>query len=188
MIGKRSTFSRRRCLLSNRLLLSAARQQRISDDTQSMKKVSVDNFRKDPYFARVEKAVQSLLAQGPVVAPVEVFIKMGMLRQQDVESWRRLKIPYLEKAIQGSLPKISRILRILRFYAHDLNLRPSHTAYCSWGKRQRRPLQFTKTGEANIEKVWSMHLLAPGLKKKARQPSSSNLEKEVRGTHLLSSD
>lgn len=153
-----------------------------------MKKVSVNNFRKDPLFARVEKAVQALLAQSAVVAPVEVFIKMGMLRQADVEAWRRRQLPYLEQAIQGSLPKISRILRILRFYAHDLNLRPSHTAYYSWGKKKRSVLRFTKTGEANIEKVWSMHLLAPRLSKKAKRSSPPIVEMEAPEPHLLSCD
>lgn len=152
-----------------------------------MKKVSVDNFRQDPLFTRVEQAVQSLLAQGAVVAPVDVFLKMGMLRQADVEAWRRQKIPYLEKAIQGSLPKIARILRILRFYAHDLNLRPSYTAYCSCGKKQRGLLRFTKTGEANIEKVWSMHLLAPSHGKKASKAPRAISEMEVPEPHLLSS-
>lgn len=153
-----------------------------------MKKVSVQNYRQDPLFVRVEKAVQSLLAQNAVVVPIEVFMQMGMLRQADVEAWRRQQLPYLEQAIQGSLPKISRILRILRFYAHDLNLRPSHTAYCSWGKKKRSVLRFTKTGEENIEKVWSMHLLAPSQGKKTKRSSPSIVEMEAPEPHPLFCD
>jgi hypothetical protein len=42
-----------------------------------MKKVSVDSFRSDPMFPRIERVVAKQLAKGNVVAPVGVLIGMG---------------------------------------------------------------------------------------------------------------
>ena len=43
-----------------------------------MKKVSVDNFRSDPMFPRIERVVAEQLAKGNVVALVGVLIGMGL--------------------------------------------------------------------------------------------------------------
>ena len=45
-----------------------------------MKKVSVNNFRSDPMFPRNERAVADRLAEGNVVAPVDVLVGMRLLR------------------------------------------------------------------------------------------------------------
>jgi hypothetical protein len=52
---------------------------------------------------------------------------MGLLEEQDIDNWRKGRVPYLEKVIKCNLAKASRIPRIL--YAHDLNLKPSLTVY-----------------------------------------------------------
>ena len=64
--------------------------------------------------------------------------------------------------IQGNLTRLSRLLRILRFHAHDLNLVPSWTAYVHWGKGPKQRLRFTKTGEPKLEKVYATHFVWPG--------------------------
>ena len=43
------------------------------------KRVSVDGFRGDPMFPRIERVVADLLAKGNVVTPVDVLIGMGLL-------------------------------------------------------------------------------------------------------------
>lgn len=45
--------------------------------------VSVDNFRSDPMFPRIERAVAAILASGKVVAPVDVLVKMDVLAPKD---------------------------------------------------------------------------------------------------------
>jgi hypothetical protein len=79
-------------------------------------------------------------------------------------------VPYLEKVIHCNLAKASRILRLLRLHAHDLNMPPSHTAYVKWGNGNRPPLRFSKTGEPKLEEAYSRHFLRPGLKSKKRRP------------------
>ena len=68
-------------------------------------------------------------------------------------------MPYLEQAVKGSLTRLSRLLRILRFQAHDLDLKPSWTAYVRWGRGPRQPLRFTKTGDRNIEEAYATHFI-----------------------------
>lgn len=124
--------------------------------------MSVAAYREDPLYPRVARAVTDLLQQGKVVAPVDVLTGMGLLTREQVEDWRRGRLPYLERVINCNLTRLSRVLRILRFHAHDLNLKPSWTAYMRWGKGPKQRLRFTKTGDARLEEVYATHFVWPG--------------------------
>jgi len=124
--------------------------------------VTVGTYREDPLYPRVVRAVESILKHGKVVAPVEVLIEMGLLTREHLEDWRRGRVPYLERVIDCNLTRLSRLLRILRFHAHDLKLTPSRTAYMRWGKGPKERLRFTKTGESKLEEVYATHLVWPG--------------------------
>ena len=125
-------------------------------------RVTVGDFRSDPMFPRIERAVAAILANGKVVAPVDVLVKMDLLAPKDLEDWRFGRVPYLERVIRGSLSRLSRLLRILGFHCHDLNLAASHTAYVKWGKGPRTPLRFTKTREERLEQIHARHFVWPG--------------------------
>ena len=71
-------------------------------------------------------------------------------------------MPYLERVINCNLTRLSRLLRIVRFHAHDLNLVPSVTAYIRWGKGPKQRLRFTKTGEPELEEAYARHFVWPG--------------------------
>jgi hypothetical protein len=73
--------------------------------------------------------MEDILRRGNVVMPVDVLVGMGLLTQHHLEDWRRGRVPYLERVINCNLSRLGRLLRIVRFHAHDLNLRPSLTAY-----------------------------------------------------------
>lgn len=107
-----------------------------------------------------------ILSEKGFVAPVEVFVHLKLLSRADLADWRFGRVPYLEKVIHCNLSKGGRILRLLRFHAHDLNLKPSHTAYVKWGKGKRSPLRFSKTGDPNLEEAYSRHFISPVLRKK----------------------
>lgn len=134
-----------------------------------MKKISVSNYREDKYYPRIVRAVESILATGQVVAPVDVFLHMDLLKAADLEDWRFGRVSYLEKVIRCNLEKASRILRILRLHAHDLNMKPSQTYYKKWGKGAKVPLRFTKSGERPLEEAYARHFVAPGVGRKKRQ-------------------
>ena len=41
-------------------------------------RVTVEDFRRDPMYPRVERAVATILANGKVVAPVDVLVRMDI--------------------------------------------------------------------------------------------------------------
>jgi hypothetical protein len=47
--------------------------------------VSVDQYREDPLYPRIVRAVEPLLARGKVVAPVDVLVGMGLLDPAKLE-------------------------------------------------------------------------------------------------------
>ena len=123
---------------------------------------AVATYRDDPLYPRIERAVTSILAKGKIVAPVYVLVDMGLLAPEKLEDWRRGRVHYLEEVINCNLTRLSRILRILRFHAHELKLMPSVTAYTRWGKGPKQRLRFTKTGEPNLEEAYARHFVWPG--------------------------
>ena len=122
-----------------------------------MKKVAVSTYRKDKYYPRVVREFAKVLLKADVVAPVDVLIEMGNLSKKNHEAWRQGKVPYLERVIEGNLSKANRILRIIGFHAHDLNMVPSITNYHQWGKGKKRLLRFSKSGDGKIEEAYSRH-------------------------------
>jgi len=127
-----------------------------------LKRITLANYRQDRYYARIVKATEDLLRERRFVAPVELFLRMELLSPESVEDWRRGRIPYLEKVIRCNLSKASRILRILRMHAHDLDLQPRLTVYKRWTKGPRALLRFSKTGERGVEEAYARHFLSPG--------------------------
>jgi hypothetical protein len=125
-------------------------------------KLTVANHREDPFYPRIAHAMAKLLRHGKVVAPVDVLVEMGLLTRERLEDWRLGRVPYLEQVILCNLTRLSRLLRILRFHAHDLNLKPSPTAYMRFGKGPKQRLRFTKTGDPRIEAAYATHLVWPG--------------------------
>ena len=122
-----------------------------------MKKVTVTTYRKDKYYPRVVQAVAKVLSKSDVVAPVDVLIQMGNLSKENHDAWRQGKVPYLERVFEGSLSKANRILRIIGFHAHDLNMVPHITQYHQKGKANTHQLQFSKSGDRKIEESYSKH-------------------------------
>ncbi len=119
-------------------------------------KLTVQNYQQDPYYPKVVSAMDTLLEQQNYVAPIEVFKAMGLLTGKDVVKWRQGAIPYLERVITCNLKKASRILRLMGFHAHDLNLKPSSTVY----KGKRGFLRFTKTSDPKLESVYARHFVS----------------------------
>lgn len=54
-------------------------------------KVTVSTFREDPMFPAVERSVAAILATGKVVAPVDVMVRIGWLRADDLGRWRKAR-------------------------------------------------------------------------------------------------
>ena len=124
-----------------------------------MKKVTVNTYKKDKYYSRVVRAVGRILAHGDVVAPTDILIEMAHLSKNNYEAWRKGQVPYLERVFEGSLSKANRILRIIAFHAHDLNMVPRQTVYHQWRREGKRVLRFSKSGDPNLEEAYSRHYI-----------------------------
>ena len=138
----------------------------------SNRRLAADTFRDDPMFPRIEQAVAELLRTGNVVAPIDVIIGLGLLRREQLDDWRRGRVLYLERVIDCNLTRLSRLLRILRFHAHDLNLKPSVTVYVRHGKGPKQRLRFSKTGDAKLDQAYSTHFVWPGKRPFHSPPSN----------------
>ena len=86
---------------------------------------------------------------------------MGKLAKEDYEAWRLGTIPYLERAIRLNLSQLKDMLRTLKDNARKGGLRPNGTVYVSWGKRPRRPLRFSRSGNPGIEQAHATHFVTP---------------------------
>lgn len=121
-----------------------------------MMDVTINSYKKDKYYPRVVHAVARILARSDIVAPVEVLIEMGNLSKKNLEAWQAGQVAYLERVFEGSLSKANRILRIIGFHVHDLNMVPSHATYRATCGRHA-VLWFSKSGIKAIEDAYSRH-------------------------------
>jgi hypothetical protein len=156
--GPRAAASSRPPATQARNALDASRQMRPQKSV-----VTVSNYRDDPLYPRIVRATDAILRCGKVVRPIDILAGMGLLTSAQIENWYAGRVPYLERVIAGNLTRLSRLLRILRFHVHDLNLVPSITSY-QRGRRPSSALRFTKTGDAKLERAYSTHFLWPGKK------------------------
>ena len=112
---------------------------------------------------RVIRAAEAALSRQQDVSAIDVFCGMGLLLPMHVDSWRKGRVDYLERVIQGNLHKISSSMEIFRRWAREKGLKPSETGY---GRRARSgiiPLRFSESGDPAIEKSYSTHYLSPCL-------------------------
>jgi len=124
------------------------------------KKITQSNYKKDKLYAPVVRAIAEIMKTEDVVTPIGVMIKLQRISKEDHENWRFGRIPYLERAFQGSLGKANRILRIVKLHAESLHLAASQTAYRRWGRGKRHlTLRFSKSGAPNLERAYSSHYL-----------------------------
>jgi hypothetical protein len=117
---------------------------------------------------RVVRAAEAALAQQDYVAPVDVLVRMGWLAPSRVDEWRQGRVESLETVVQANLTKVSRAMHLFRQWARHKGLQPSETAYVA-RTRDRRRLQFSKTGDPGIEAAYRTHWVSPVLSEAKRQ-------------------
>ena len=120
-----------------------------------MKTVDPHNYKLDPLYRRVVNAVRHLQQTKGDICPVTIFMTLGLLTPEDLNAWQAGKAPFLEGVLKCNLSKANRILRILRLHALDLNMRHTPIVTYRKGGGPPVPLQFTKTGDPNIERAYA---------------------------------
>jgi hypothetical protein len=126
---------------------------------------------------RVYRAAEAALARQHYVSAIDVLCGMGLLASSAVDSWRKGRIDFLEREIQGSLNKISSSMAIFRRWAQEKGLKPSETGYVRHARSGTVPLQFSRSGDAQIEKSYRTHYLSPALSERKQQKLQEKLEK-----------
>ena len=117
-----------------------------------MKKVTLKNYKKDSLYPKVVKASALVLKGHNEFSVVEIMEKMGNVIPKDLLRWEKGDVPYFERIFQGSLSKANRILCILCFHEHDLNMIKSEKK-----PNNRKNRRFTKTGNTELEIMYSVY-------------------------------
>lgn len=139
---------------------------------RAMKMVTPDNYQADPLYRRVVNAVRHLQQTKGEITPINVLVTLGMLTPGQVQQWRQGRVLFLEAILQSNLSKTNRILRILRLHARDLEFDFVQIDYVRLGGA-RKILQFSKSGDANIERAYSRRYLPPEAPKRPPAPPAS---------------
>ena len=139
--------------------------------TSHLPKLTVANYREFKDHAEIAAAVLRILSRQRFVSPIDVFVEMGLLMTDDLARWKQGQVPSLERVIRCNLTRAGRILRLLRFHVHDLNLKPSITVYQRRGQR----LRFSLSGEPKIEEAWSRHFVVVGKRNPFAAPETDGL-------------
>lgn len=113
----------------------------------------------DPLAPLVGQIVTQLLERGDVIAPLEVLIALEILDTDLVAEWRRGQLPYLERGITKGLARTARVLRLIREDALGRGLKPKAGKYLLSGKGPKRPLRFSKQGDAASEAAYATHFV-----------------------------
>ena len=149
--------------LSNKpKLASAKRVKHTPPRSSGGERVTAETFESEAMFPAIQQAVAAVLSIGKVVAPIDVLVRMGLVVREDVEAWRFGRIGYLERVIDRDLASLGRLLEILAFHCHSLNLVATPTVYLSAGKPPIRPLRFTMNHEEQLEARYARHFVWPG--------------------------
>ncbi|MHB2008257.1 MAG: DUF2293 domain-containing protein [Acidobacteriaceae bacterium] len=86
-----------------------------------------------------------------------------------MDSWRKGRIDFLERVIQGNLSKISSSMATFRRWAQEKGLKSSETGYARRTRSGTIPLQFSKSGDPAIEKSYRTHYISSALSERKQQ-------------------
>lgn len=114
-------------------------------------KVTVSNYKNDKYYPKVMQAVDEILEIDKEILSSEILQRIGVLSKENYNKWKVGKVRYLEQVITCNLSKATRILSILGFHAHDMNL----IKMIMYVKFKGEILRFTKSGYKKGEELYA---------------------------------
>ena len=126
---------------------------------------------------RVVRAAEAALSRQQYVSATDVLCGMGLLAASNIDAWRKGRIDFLERFVQGSPVKIASSLSIFREWAHEKGLQASETAYVRTTRAGTVPLQFTLAADPDAEKTYRTHYLSTALSQPKRQQLENKLNR-----------
>jgi hypothetical protein len=130
---------------------------------------------------RVAGAAERALAHHQYVSAVDVLLGIGWTDGGSVQRWRKGQIDCLEAVLQTRPARIAEAMRLLRAWAQAHDLAPSEVPYLAATPR-RETLRFSRSGEAETERLYRTHWVSTALSTKARQRLD---EKALRAPELV---
>jgi hypothetical protein len=111
---------------------------------------------------RVVRAAEAALAEQHYVSAIDVLVRLRWLAQAHLDEWRQGRVECLEQVLQVKPHKLATAIGEFRRWAQRRGLTPSETAYVA-RTRERRPLRFSVSGAAEIERAYRTHWVSPEL-------------------------
>jgi hypothetical protein len=102
---------------------------------------------------------------------------MRLLAPSNVEAWRKGRLDFLERMIQGRPEKISRSIATFHRWAEAKGLQPIETRYVRGARAGAVDLQFTESGDPEIEKSYRTHYVSPDLPERKQQQLQEKLSR-----------
>jgi hypothetical protein len=124
---------------------------------------------------RVVSAAEAALAHKRYVSAIDVLTRTGLLAATHVESWRKGRIEFLERAIQANLKKISQSMAVFRQWALEKGLKPGETRYARRTRTGTVDLRFSRSGDPAIEKNYRTHYVSAALSERKKERLTQKL-------------
>ncbi len=118
----------------------------INNKMQKLKK-------KNLFSQRIATIAGEILSIKSYVSVIDLMLGLNWLTPNQLNNWKKGKVPYLELVITVNLGKISNAMKDFKSWALYSKLKPSITVY----KHKNYKLRFSKTGNPNIETAYSTH-------------------------------
>jgi hypothetical protein len=125
--------------------------------------------RKDrpPLADRIARAADAALAAQGHVSPIDVFEGIGWL-YPTAKEWRQGRIECIEEVMQVDPARIADAIHMLRSWAIETELLRSEIDYVA-RTPQRQTLRFTRSGNAEVERLFRTHWISPTLSERQRE-------------------
>ncbi|MGD0225073.1 MAG: DUF2293 domain-containing protein [Terriglobia bacterium] len=130
-----------------------------------------------PLRERVLEAAQGALSEQGYVSMIDVLTRVGYLAPVHVDVWRKRRVACLEELIFVHPDKIISAMSLFQEWARNRNLNPSETAYLARTTGPQRDLQFSKSGDPEIERAFRTHYVSPELPEKKQEKIREKLSK-----------
>ena len=126
--------------------------------------------RKDrpPLADRIARAADAALAAQGHVSPIDVFEGIGWLYPTAAKEWRQGRIECIEEVMQVDPARIADAIHMLRSWAIEKELLRSEIDYVA-RTPQRQTLRFTRSGNAEVERLFHTHWISPTLSERRRE-------------------
>lgn len=116
---------------------------------------------------RVARAAEAALEDKGYVNAIDVLLGLGWLPHARVDAWWQGRLPYLEAACETNLKKVATAMDSFRAWAEERGLDPREASYRA-RTTDRRPLRFSTSGDAAVERGYRTHWMSPDVSERAR--------------------